>query len=58
MPGTSSINPTALGAFAMSQPAWDVARRSVWYSDGNTGFFVVKLTNGVEKLLKPRRKHH
>ena len=41
----------------MSQPAWDVAPRSVWYTDGNTGFFVVKLTNGVGKLLRARRRH-
>ena len=42
-------NPTtrARGAFAMSQPAWD-PRRSVWYSDGNTGFYVVRLTNGLQ----------
>lgn len=41
----------ALGAYAMSQPAWDPARNSVWYTDTNSGFYVVKLTNGVEKLL-------
>jgi hypothetical protein len=35
------------GAFAMSAPAWDWKRHEVWYTDGNTGFFVVKLTNGV-----------
>jgi hypothetical protein len=40
-----------MGAFAMSQPAWDPARRSVWFTDGNTGFYVVRLTNGVGKLL-------
>ena len=44
-------NPEAMGAFAMSQPAWDAARRSLWYTDGNTGFYVVKLTNGVGRLL-------
>ncbi len=41
----------AIGAYAMSQPAWDPARNSVWYTDVNSGFYVVKLTNGVEKLL-------
>ncbi len=41
----------ALGGYAMSQPAWDPARNSVWYTDANSGFYVVKLTNGVEKLL-------
>lgn len=40
------------GANALSQPAWDVKRRSVWYTDGNSGFYVVKLTNGVGKLLR------
>lgn len=39
------------GAYAMSQPAWDVENDSVWYSDTNSGFYNVRLTNGVEKLL-------
>jgi hypothetical protein len=37
----------------MSQPAWDIKRRSVWYTDGNKGFYVVRLTNGVGRLLRP-----
>jgi len=41
----------AIGAYAMSQPAWDVAHNSVWYTDTNSGFYVVKLTNGVQELL-------
>ncbi|MET1059002.1 MAG: hypothetical protein ABWX84_05370 [Nocardioides sp.] len=49
--GGRPTNPEAMGAFAMSQPAWDAGRRSVWYTDGNTGFYVVKLTNGVGRLL-------
>ena len=48
---TRPDNPTASGAFAMSQPAFDVKRRSVWFTDGNTGFFVVRLVNGIGKLL-------
>ncbi len=40
------------GGYAMSEPAWDLKRRSVWYTDGNTGFYNVRLTNGVGKLLK------
>jgi hypothetical protein len=52
LPGTRLDNPTAQGAFAMSQPAWDVRRRSIWYSDGNTGFYDVRLTNGVGRLLR------
>jgi len=39
------------GAYAMSQPAWDVKNDSVWYTDTNSGFYVVKLTNGVQRLL-------
>ena len=31
----------------MSAPAWDPKRRQVWYTDGNTGFFAVRLTNGI-----------
>ncbi len=52
LPGTRLDNPSAQGAFAMSQPAWDVRRRSIWYSDGNTGFYDVRLTNGVGRLLR------
>jgi hypothetical protein len=40
------------GGYAMSQPAWDPARGSVWYTDTNSGFYVVRLTNGVQKLLR------
>jgi hypothetical protein len=49
---TRPDNPTASGAFAMSQPAFDVQRRSVWFTDGNTGFFVVRLVNGIGRLLE------
>jgi hypothetical protein len=38
-------------AWAMSAPAYDVARRQVWYSDVNSGFYAVRLTNGVGRLL-------
>ncbi len=40
------------GSYAMSQPAWDVKNNSVWYTDTNSGFYVVRLTNGVQKLLR------
>ena len=45
-------NPEAQGAYAMSQPAWDLRRRTVWYTDGNTGFHAVRLTNGIGRLLR------
>jgi hypothetical protein len=34
-------------AYAMSQAAWDLKRHEIWYSDGNTGLWVFKLTNGM-----------
>lgn len=49
--GAKPANPEATGGYAMSQPAFDRARHSVWFTDGNTGFYVVKLTNGYGKLL-------
>jgi hypothetical protein len=54
VPGADSQNPTALGGYAMSAPAWDAARRAVWYTDGNKGFLVVALTNDVGRLLRRR----
>jgi hypothetical protein len=40
------------GAYAMSQPAFDVERQQVWYSDGNSGFYVVQIENGVWPKMK------
>ena len=34
-------------AFAMSKPAFNAARREVWYSDGATGFNVVRVKREV-----------
>jgi hypothetical protein len=39
--------PLTSGAYAMSAPAFDSARREVWYADGDSGFYVVRLTNGA-----------
>jgi hypothetical protein len=36
-------NPTKAGSFAMSAPAYDEATNDIWYSDGNSGFYVVRL---------------
>lgn len=44
--------PTGGAASAMAQPAWDVARRSVWFTDTDRGFYAVRLTNGVGALLR------
>lgn len=35
------------GAWAMSQPAFDVANKQIWYSDGNSGFYVVQVEPSV-----------
>jgi hypothetical protein len=53
MPGTG-FYPNKAGAFAMSAPAYDHASRSIWYTDGNSGFYVVRLTKaaGVTKFAK------
>jgi hypothetical protein len=39
--------PLTSGAYAMSAPSFDVARHQVWYADGDSGFYAVKLTNGI-----------
>ena len=50
-PVVKSTKPFGIGSYAMSEPAWDPAHDSVWYTDTNSGFYVVKLTNGVADLL-------
>ena len=39
--------PITDSAYAMSSPAFVPERGEIWYSDGNTGFYAVKITNGV-----------
>jgi hypothetical protein len=53
MPGTATY-PTKAGAFAMAAPAYDEATRDIWYTDGNTGFYVVRLTkaSGVRRFAR------
>ena len=46
-PLVASDNPLERGGYAMSAPAFVPERREVWYTDGNTGFYNVKLTNGA-----------
>jgi hypothetical protein len=50
IPG-ESMYPTKSGSFAMSAPAYDEATGDIWYSDGNSGFYVVRLTQ-VKKFAK------
>ena len=49
-PGTAAADSSGAGAF--SQPAWDLARRSVWYADENSGFWAVRLTGPAARLLR------
>ncbi len=51
-PGSRPTVPDVAGAYAMSAPAWDAKRGSVWFTDANSGFYNVKLTNGVAELLR------
>jgi hypothetical protein len=44
--------PASNGSHAMSAPAWDVEHDQVWYSDSNSGFYAVQLTNGISRALR------
>ncbi|MGI8558777.1 MAG: LVIVD repeat-containing protein [Solirubrobacteraceae bacterium] len=47
-PPSAASNPGATAAdFAFAQPAFDPARRAVWYSDATTGFYNLQLDPGV-----------
>lgn len=46
-PSTQNVKPLREGSYAMSQPAWDLQHRQIWYTDGNSGFYAVRLTNGI-----------
>jgi hypothetical protein len=39
----TQLNPTKAGSFAMSAPAYDEATNDIWWSDGNSGFYVIRL---------------
>ncbi|MCW2573262.1 MAG: hypothetical protein JWO88_3320, partial [Frankiales bacterium] len=43
----SQANPQKGGSFAMSAPAYDEATNDIWYSDGNSGFYVVRLRSSA-----------
>lgn len=45
--------PGPSGSNALSQPAWDVRNRSVWYSDASSGLYVVRLRGDARALLAP-----
>jgi hypothetical protein len=39
--------PLTSGSYAMSAPTFDLRSRTIWYADGDSGFYSVRLTNGV-----------
>jgi hypothetical protein len=45
----ASDNPVHHGAFAMSAPAFAPRPDEMWYSDGNLGFYAVKLTAAAKR---------
>jgi hypothetical protein len=44
--------PAAGGAFAMSAPTFVPERDEIWYSDGNSGFYVVRLTGAARAIAR------
>ena len=48
-PGNMGGSPAPLerSNYAMSKPAFNVARGEIWYSDGNSGFYALKVAKGV-----------
>lgn len=46
-PAPVTSSPLSGGAYAMSQAAWDLRRHEIWYSDGNTGLWIFRVTNGA-----------
>jgi hypothetical protein len=55
MPGANPVYPMKAGAFAMSAPAYDQKTRDIWYTDGNSGFYVVRLTDAARVTKYARR---
>ena len=53
VPGTN-FYPFKAGAFAMSAPAYDEETGDIWYTDGNSGFYVVRLTEaaGIDRFAR------
>jgi hypothetical protein len=49
VPGSVVNQPKRAGAFAMSAPAYDEKTGDIWYTDGNSGFYVVRLTGSARR---------
>jgi hypothetical protein len=52
--GTSLNDPPS--SFAMSAPTFVPARGEIWFADGNSGFYNVRVTNGVWPFPTPATK--
>ena len=46
-PAGQARNPGPPSNFAMSAPAFDPENGEIWYADGNTGFYALRMTGGV-----------
>lgn len=55
VPGSVPTMPMRAGAFAMSAPAYDEKTGDIWYTDGNSGFYVVRLTGTARRAHFARR---
>jgi hypothetical protein len=49
VPGSVPNNPLRAGGFAMSAPAYDEKTGDIWFTDGNSGFYVVRLTGTARR---------
>jgi len=58
-PQTQSVTPGGAprGAYAMSQPAFDKATGDIWYTDGNSGFYVVHINSPPGRSGKRRHRN-
>ncbi|MFN2540451.1 MAG: LVIVD repeat-containing protein [Mycobacteriales bacterium] len=49
VPGSVPNQPKRAGGFAMSAPAYDQQTGDIWFTDGNSGFYVVRLTGTARR---------
>jgi hypothetical protein len=49
VPGSVVNSPVRAGGFAMSAPAYDEKTGDIWFTDGNSGFYVVRLTGTARR---------
>jgi len=49
VPGSVPHQPLRAGGFAMAAPAYDQATGDIWFSDGNNGFNVIRLTGAAKR---------